>query len=236
MTTRVKKLKLYKKKLEAFEPYETDEAGRRVIRLHVNDTDTFLSPLSIEGVPAISDETAYLLNFYLKNMAVDSDERLVFQVSGHDFSEDEMAIYKKAIRNYYKEEFIDVEEQFKENTRSAINLTIIGVIILCAQLLFSHFTGYIGGFLEIVDIAGWVFIWEAVDLLFFHRPELRKKQLQNLRVLEAQFIFQEKTLPEDEIPFAIQKLEESEEEGAEEQEDEDTSNQPDLFTASNIVF
>ncbi|MBQ0072140.1 MAG: hypothetical protein KBS81_09870 [Spirochaetales bacterium] len=231
---RIKKLKLYSKKLEAFEPYETDDQGRRVIRLHVNDSDSFLSPLSIEGVPAISDETAYLLNFYLKNMAVDTDEKLLFMVSGHDFSVDEMAIYKKAIRNYYKEEFIDVQEQFRENTASSIWMIIVGLIILGVQLFIRYYFGVTQAFLEIIDIAGWVFLWEAVDLLFFHRPKLRRKQLQNLRILEAQFVFQEKTFPEDEIPFAIQKLEETEEE--EEESSVDFSKQPDLFTAVNIIL
>lgn len=230
---RIKKLKQVSKKLEAFEPYETDEKGDRVIRLHVNDSDTFLSPLSIENVPVISDETAHLLNFYLKNMSVDHDERLIFQISGHDFSEVEKDIYKKAIRNYYQEEFIDVQEQFRDNAKSTIWMVLVGLAIISFQVAMRLWFGVTQIFLEVIDIAGWVFLWESVNLLFMRRPQLRKKQLQNVKILDAEFLFQEKRLPEDEIRFAIQKLEEWGDDLLEYRESAEEG--PDLFSALQAV-
>lgn len=212
MFNRVKKLRALSRKLEAFEPYETDEKGQRVIRLHVNDSDSFLSPLSVEGVPVISDETAYLLNFYFKNMSVDSDEKLNFHISGWDFSPLEKEIYKKAVRNYYKEDFIDVQLQFKENTRNSIWMIIVGLLIMGVLIFARIGLGLHEVLVETVNIVSWVFLWGAVELLFIQRPELRKRQIQNLKILEADFSFQEKAQPEDIIPFAIQKLENSEEE------------------------
>ena len=126
---RIRKIKKLSKKLESFEPYETNEKGDRLIRLHVNDLDYFLSPLSIDGVPAISDETAYSLNFYLKNMSVDGDEKLCFEITGHNITENERIIYEKAIKNYYREEFIDVQMKFKENTKKTITMLIVGLFI-----------------------------------------------------------------------------------------------------------
>ena len=61
MFKRIRKIYELSKKLESFEPYETNSSGDRLIRLHVNDLDYFLSPLSVDGVPVISDETAYLV-------------------------------------------------------------------------------------------------------------------------------------------------------------------------------
>ena len=80
MFSRSRRLRELSRRLETFEPYETTESGDRLIRLHVNDVDYFLSPLSVDGVPCISDDTAFLLNYYLKNMSADSDEKLFFEL------------------------------------------------------------------------------------------------------------------------------------------------------------
>ncbi len=209
-----RKLKRLSDKLESFEPYEVDSMGRRVIRLHINDADTFLSPLSIEGVPVISDETAYLLNFYLLNMTLEDYEEIVFVISGRDLSDLEKNIYRKAIKNYYQEEFIDMQDQLKDNFRSAIWMLFVGLVILSFKFflwwLAPRMRNITVGF-EFIDIVAWVFIWEAVVLFFKDRPKLQEKQIQNMEILEAKFYFKDKVLPEDNIPFTIQKLEEYEE-------------------------
>ena len=209
-----RKLKRLSDKLESFEPYEVDSLGRRVIRLHINDADTFLSPLSIEGVPVISDETAYLLNFYLLNMTLEDYEEIVFVISGRDLSDLEKNIYRKAIKNYYQEEFIDTQDQIRENLRSVLWMLFVGSLILVFKFLLWWFIPAVRSInvgLEFIDIVAWVFIWEAVVLLFRERPKLQEKQIQNMEILEAKFYFKDKVLPEDTIPFTIQKLEENEE-------------------------
>lgn len=197
MFKRIRKIFELSKKLESFEPYETNSSGDRLIRLHVNDLDYFLSPLSVDGVPVISDETAYLLNFYLKNMSVDGDEKLCFEVTAPDITENEQSIYRKAIKNYYREEFIDVQIKFRENLKKTITMLGVGLLPLFLKIFLHLFVGLGNEFTEIINIAAWVFLWEAVDLFFIKRVELRKVQLRNLKILEAQFSFRQKVLPED---------------------------------------
>ena len=38
---------------------------------------------------------------------------------------------------------------------------------------------------EIIDIAGWVFMWEAVDLFFIERPLNKYELLKNHKLVEA---------------------------------------------------
>lgn len=185
MFNKIRRIKKLSRRLEKFEPYEIDEEGNRLIRLHVHDDDYFLSPMSVEGVPCINDETAYLLNFYLKNMSVDSDEKLHFLIKGHHLTEDDKALYKKAIKNYYKEEFIDVQDQLKRNSINTISMLAIGIGVLLVKFLIGQRI-----IAEAIDICAWVFMWEAVDQFFLRRPELRIKQIQNLKVLEAKIDFE----------------------------------------------
>lgn len=207
MFNKIRKMRQLNKKLESFEPYETDSQGRRLIRLHVNDVDSFLAPLSVDGVPVISDDTAYLLNFYLRNLSTTDDEELCFEITGHDLSDNEKEIYKKAIKNYYKEEFLDNNDKFKDNLLSCVSMFIIGILIFVGKLVIGRLLGDLKLF-EFMDIVIWVFFWEGLDMVVFRRPELREKQIRNLKILEAQIVFKEKPQPEDEIPFEIQKAEE----------------------------
>lgn len=189
MFKRIKKLRKEIKNLETFEPYETDEKGRRVIRLHINDDDYFLSQLSVQGVPCVDDDVAYLLNFYLKNMSVDGDEKLVFKISGNNITEEDEKVYKKAIRNYYREEFLDVQQDLEENGRRTWWFAAVGIALLVGWFFLDKI-GVPVLFSELVNICSWVFIWETVDNLFMERPGLRVKQLQNIKILEADIEFE----------------------------------------------
>lgn len=207
MFSKIRKLKKLREKLETFEPYQTTSDGKRLIRLHVNDVDSFLAPLSVDGVPVISDDTAYLLNFYLKNMSVDSDEELCFEITGHDLSDSEKSIYKKAISNYYKEEFVDIDQKLKDNVRGMLSMFAGGIVLFALNWLGNLY--YTTNFAyEFFNILTWVLLWEGMALLVFKRPDLREKQIRNLKILEAQIVFKEKPQPEDQIPFEIQKAEE----------------------------
>lgn len=189
MFNRIKKLRKELKTLETFEPYETDEQGRRVIRLHINDDDYFLSQLSVQGVPCVDDDVAYLLNFYLKNMSIDGDEKLVFKITGNNITEEDKKVYKKAIRNYYREEFLDVQQDLKENAGRTLWFFVLGLVLLGAWYVLDMF-GIPKIIPELINICSWVFIWETVDNLFMERPGLRIKQLQNIKILEADIEFE----------------------------------------------
>lgn len=197
MFRRTRKLRELSKKLETFEPYETNERGDRLIKLHVNDVDYFLSPLSVDGVPCISDETAFLLNYYLKNMSVDSDEKIFFEITGHNLSLAEQDLYRKAIKNYYREEFLDIQDDMKLNRRNTVLMLISGAFFILLRILLPLTIGWRTDFLEPINIVAWVFLWEAVELQIFKRPKLKEIQIRNLKILEADIEFKEKVRPED---------------------------------------
>jgi len=197
MFNRSRRIRELSKKLETFEPYETNERGDRLIKLHINDVDYFLSPLSVDGVPCISDETAFLLNYYLKNMSVDSDEKIFFEITGHNLSLAEQELYRKAIKNYYREEFLDVQDDMKQNRRNTILMLISGAFFILLRLFLPLTIGWRLDFLEPINIVAWVFLWEAVELQIFKRPKLKEIQIRNLKILEAEIEFKEKVRPED---------------------------------------
>lgn len=65
---------------------------------------------------------------------------------------------------------------------------LLGIILLIAYELFMFFTK--GNFFgEIISIACWVFIWEAVDAYVFTRFGIQKEGLINCRIASSKIEF-----------------------------------------------
>ena len=65
---------------------------------------------------------------------------------------------------------------------------LLGIILLIAYELFMFFTK--GNFFgEIISIASWVFIWEAVDAYVFTRFGIQKEGLINCRIASSKIEF-----------------------------------------------
>lgn len=43
--------------------------------------------------------------------------------------------------------------------------------------------------LNMLDVFAWVFLWEAVDMFFLQRPQLRKRRYRTEAVLQAKITF-----------------------------------------------
>jgi len=130
-------------------------------------------------------------------MSVDSDKKIFFEITGHNLSLAEQELYRKAIKNYYREEFLDVQDDMKLNRRNTILMLVSGAFFILLRLLLPLTIGWRLDFLEPINIVAWVFLWEAVELQIFKRPKLKEIQIRNLKILEAEIEFKEKVRPED---------------------------------------
>lgn len=164
---------------------ETDENGKSVIRMSVSDDGGFLSPYSDSAESVISSDVAA----YLDNAAEGLDLKRPVHIimSGATIDEDEKKIYPTAIRKYYRGRIADTGARLTKNLISSIVMAIIGAAILAA-CVFLHIND-VSVVAELVDIVAWVFAWEAVDLLFLERPLLRREQLYNCRLYEAEITY-----------------------------------------------
>ncbi|MDE7208469.1 MAG: hypothetical protein K2O31_01155, partial [Clostridia bacterium] len=59
------------------------------------------------------------------------------------------------------------------------------IIALTALILINHFTDNIY-ITSIIEIAAWVFIWEAVDFFFLQRPVVKGKCILIQRIYTAE--------------------------------------------------
>lgn len=186
MFNTVRKLAKIKKLVKDSGKKETDENGKSVLRLNCSDDASFLSPYSSEKESVISSEVADFLDNEAQSLNLKRNVHIV--ISGKTIDENERKIYPEAIKKYYGNRIIETGERLKKNLIAAIVMAVIAAAILslCVAINLSDKDFVLS---ELVDIAAWVFAWEAVDMLFLTRPLLRREQLLNCRLYEAEVTY-----------------------------------------------
>ena len=109
----------------AKDTFDYDEEGRVIIEVKVTDPEYLLSPYK-EEQEIISSETATFIDNLVKSAPKDKDLHL--KLSCKSYTPDKSDMYKRAIENYYVNEFSDKDRQLEHNLFMAIIMLILGVV------------------------------------------------------------------------------------------------------------
>lgn len=177
MFDNIKRLKKLNKEVES----ELSTTGENATDIYVccAETSDALSPFCQVEQPVISSEFAD----YLENKAerLHIGENINIKIQGNA----DKAVLKKAIVNYYESKLSNAQREFSKNGILSCIFTVLAVLILTAAVLINTFLETRLVLQEIIDIAGWVFMWEAVDMFFLQRGTLRIKQIRYLNFIRA---------------------------------------------------
>lgn len=175
------KIKKVREKIKKDE-FDEDKKGRSVLKINVSDFHCILSEFNDDGQEIISSEMADFVNNLVKSVPIEKD--IVLDIKCGDYSEDKEKRYKKAIVNYYVNEFADKDAKLKNNAILSLVLFGIGVIGFIALYLLRVFDTY-WLIQDIVEVASWVFLWETVDVFVLNRGVLKWKQKRDLKIIFA---------------------------------------------------
>lgn len=101
-----------------------------------------------------------------------------------DFSLEEHELFS-AIKNKFKGEFESYERKLKQTAIFSLVVLILGILFLGIFVLEEIFFHNV--VLSIIlEIASWVFIWEAVDSFFLERMALKEKRRQMARLYDTE--------------------------------------------------
>ena len=91
---------------------------------------------------------------------------------------------ESAIKNHYRREYKSSKADLEKINIFTLGCFIVGILFLITIVISNNLLNnyYINILLE---IAAWVFIWEAVDKFFLERPQARLKCLQIQRLYSA---------------------------------------------------
>lgn len=186
MFEKIKQIRKLSKKIEKETEPIYNENGKRVIKMTVKNDDGFLSPYSLKDKPILSSDTVDFLEHSVKD--TDTDDEILFEITSAVIDETEKAEYTSAIKNYYSREIAETKTKLKRNGISSFIMLILGILVFALRIVFSS-TLNNEIVLNVLDVVAWVFVWEATDLFFFKRSEMRSEQLKNLKIYTAELKF-----------------------------------------------
>lgn len=85
---------------------------------------------------------------------------------------------------HYKKEIIKTHLESKSLIRSGILMLFVGALIFGIYVLLKTYVGNSLWF-ELIDIASWVFVWEAVDCIFLSQLTMKEKKAKYIKVVNA---------------------------------------------------
>lgn len=187
MFERKKAFKNLAEEIRLLKKTTTDEKGRRLVKIGLSQGYDYLSPLSPNGEPCITEEVAQFLEHSTKHLRPDSSLHFVFE--GASLSDEEKEIYTCAIHNYYHNEFTEIVRELQKNMAQTIIMVAVSAVIFALNIFLKN-----GGenqiVYNIIDIIAWVFAWEATDIFFLQRPAMRLRRLRLFNIIQSKITFE----------------------------------------------
>lgn len=91
---------------------------------------------------------------------------------------------EKLFKSHYAINIVKSNEEIKRHNIVSIILLFFGIIVYGAYGLLEYFKmDFI--FQGVIEIASWVFIWEAVDMFFLSNFSSRLERMKNIKIFNA---------------------------------------------------
>lgn len=184
--------------------YDVDEKGRYRIETRLSTHDAIfddLDPAPIERRALDAAIGQYILSS-VEELPLPAPVVLEFHVESHatDCREDAEAQTVHGVRNYFLFQYRLAAEKMTAAKRRAATTAGVAVLFVVASLLIAGLmernsaSGTLAGTLRELLTTGltvctWVFLWEAVSIVAFRLPEVRRQLTQLRKVLEAEVRF-----------------------------------------------
>lgn len=135
-------------------------------------TDSELNPTIFEFVDKV---------FRLVKKKADLEIDITFPSAMKDEEKDKI---EKLFKSHYAINIVKSNEEIKRHNIVSIILLFFGIIVYGAYGLLEHFKmDFI--FQGVIEIASWVFIWEAVDMFFLSNFGSRLERMKNIKIFNA---------------------------------------------------
>ena len=135
-------------------------------------TDSELNPTIFEFVDKV---------FRLVKKKADLEIDITFPSAMKDEEKDKI---EKLFKSHYAINIVKSNEEIKRHNIVSIILLLFGIIVYGTYGLLEYFKmDFI--FQGVIEIASWVFIWEAVDMFFLSNFGSRLERMKNIKIFNA---------------------------------------------------
>ena len=164
--------------------FQQNETGDLVYELKLGKGEIY-SPYATTNNPIINEDVvAHIDNVCDCLSTKDSVEFKILTPKDNSASKKNI---EEALDNHYTKKLIQSKKQYRKQLQHGIALFIIGFLIFAIYFALRVWLDpeAIVSFLEIIDIASWVFIWEAVDVIFLGMSVHKSEQKRFFKIANA---------------------------------------------------
>ena len=161
--------------------FEQNFENLNIVNIKVDNKEQVISKFSYDENDKLNKELSEFILDKTKTMSLNTDIKLNFYTS----SPIEQQEIKTTLQNHFREEYIETKHELKRANIFSLIMLILGVISLSILVLAHKFFDYFY-FTTILEIASWVFVWEAVDIFFLQRSRLKRQCLLMKKLYSAQ--------------------------------------------------
>lgn len=153
----------------------------KLINIKVENKDQIISNFSYDENDILNKDLSEYIVDKSKNTRITQDIQLnIYSKDNIDKNE-----IQSTIKNHFQEEYLESKSELKRLNIFIITMFVLGVLTF-AILVALYNRSFSNIYFEmILEIAAWVFIWEAVDGLFLQRPKIRRKNIQMQKLYSA---------------------------------------------------
>lgn len=117
------------------------------------------------------------------------EHSITFQIEGVHLEDSEKVMITASIKDYFGMLAYDKQVELKFNTKKAITLFIIGILVLCISFLIAEYNPLVHFLKEILSIIGTFAIWEFISTIWFSRESKKIDVLNAGQVAYASINF-----------------------------------------------
>ncbi len=156
------------------------------IPVKVNGIDDIISRYSVNNYEILNNDFIEYIDINANN--IPRGYKLILEIYGSKFNEEEKKIINKAIHNYYSLIYVNKKEELKNFTLKGLYLLLIG--ILCFIIYFVFFSlNFYPATIEIFSFLFCLFLWNSFDIVFLSTPNLKSeiKDLEELINMDIEY-------------------------------------------------
>lgn len=176
-----KKLREAHREIRQEKDFVVDSDGDAIISVKATDEQQIFSSYNFDGNERLKPELSEYIYDKAKFTRPTQDIRIKIYTN-EDVDEQEV---KSAIKNNYKKDYVELKNKSKRNLVFSAVMLIVGLLGMSLLLLMHQY--FYNVYLEVViEIATWVFIWEAIDSYFLRRMSIRHERMILLKLYSAE--------------------------------------------------
>jgi hypothetical protein len=168
-------------------------SNKTKVNLCINNIVEIYNPLSIITNNNSTENNNAKINDiiveYIKNETENISKRngLIISIKISRETNGEIKLIENIIKKYIQKELIKVNKRIRRTNKNAFIFTIIGVFLIAITQFYNIIEkGY--AFNEFIIVMSWVFMWKAVEIIFFELVKLIKEKAILLKIYYSEII------------------------------------------------